>query len=185
MLNMSWACRFFNLFLDVPWLAMKTLFLLRHAKASKDDPALPDLKRPLSERGFSDARVVSEALRQQDLIPEKIISSNAVRAYTTAFVFAATFEKVSGDIELTETLYDCTEKEYLEAIAGISNEFSSCMIAGHNDTISQVADTLTGKNLEAMNTCSVIVIRSEADTWAEFDSSPCKLLMRLDPSDLR
>jgi len=34
---------------------MKTLFLVRHAKSSRDDPALPDKDRPLNKRGMRDA----------------------------------------------------------------------------------------------------------------------------------
>src|ERR1700730_6638628 len=34
---------------------MKTLFLIRHAKSSGDDTALPDKDRPLSDRGRRDA----------------------------------------------------------------------------------------------------------------------------------
>lgn len=34
---------------------MKTLFLIRHAKSSWDDPTLPDRSRPLAERGERDA----------------------------------------------------------------------------------------------------------------------------------
>jgi phosphohistidine phosphatase len=36
--------------------AMKTLFLIRHAKSSWADPALPDKDRPLGNRGMRDAR---------------------------------------------------------------------------------------------------------------------------------
>jgi phosphohistidine phosphatase len=35
---------------------MKTLFLIRHAKSSWADPALPDKDRPLGDRGRRDAR---------------------------------------------------------------------------------------------------------------------------------
>jgi hypothetical protein len=34
---------------------MKTLFLIRHAKSSWDDTALPDKDRPLGDRGRRDA----------------------------------------------------------------------------------------------------------------------------------
>jgi len=34
---------------------MKTLFLVRHAKSSRDDRALPDRERPLGDRGRRDA----------------------------------------------------------------------------------------------------------------------------------
>ena len=164
---------------------MKTLFLLRHAKASSDDPGLPDIERPLSDQGFSDARMMSETLRLQDLIPEKIISSNAVRAYTTAFIFAAAFEKMNHDIDRKNSLYDCSEKDYFDAITGIDEAFSSCMITGHNDTITQVAELLLKKAVEPMKTCGLVIISSESKTWSGFSASPCKLVLNLYPSLLK
>ena len=164
---------------------MKTLFLLRHAKASNEDPATPDSRRPLTDEGFHDARMVSEALRQQQLIPEIIISSDAVRAYTTAFVFAATFEKLSGDILLENALYECGVKEYLDVISTLSEDFSTCMIVGHNNTISMVVSELLKTNYQGMKTAGVVVISSSAKKWNEFDSHPCKLVLDIYPSLLR
>jgi len=42
---------------------MKILLLLRHAKSSWDDPALPDHDRPLTERGKKDAKRIGQLLR--------------------------------------------------------------------------------------------------------------------------
>jgi len=164
---------------------MKTLFLLRHAKAGDEEPPLPDSRRPLTDRGFHDARLVSEALRQQDLIPEKIITSDAVRAYTTAFVFLATFEKISDYIVLENSLYESTVQDYMKVISGIDDSISSCMIVGHNNTISQVAIELLKRNFEGMKTSGVLVFTSDAKTWAEFSASTCKLVLDLSPSQLR
>lgn len=161
---------------------MKTLFLLRHAKASDENASLPDIERPLTESGYADARLMSETLRQQDLIPEKIISSNAVRAYTTAYIFAATFEKVDAEIDRLSELYDCFEKDYFDVIRNIDNEYGSCMIAGHNETISYVAAQLLKKNVVPMEACGVMIISSEAKTWDEFSAMPCTLLLHLYPS---
>ena len=164
---------------------MKTLFLLRHAKAGQEDPGTPDARRPLTDQGFLDARLVSKALLQQDLIPEIIISSDAVRAYTTAFVFAATFEKLSEDILLENSLYESSVKDYLKIISSISDNFSKSMIVGHNNTISMLVSELLKKNHEGLKTSGVVVISSSAKKWIEFDSHPCRLLSELDPSLLR
>jgi phosphohistidine phosphatase len=164
---------------------MKTLYLLRHAKASKDDPTPPDFKRPLTDRGFADARLVSETLRGHELVPEKIISSSALRARTTAFVFAAAFEKPDQEITLKDELYEALERDYMEVIAGIGEEFSSCMIAGHNDTISSLAARFLRQPVEPMRTCGVMIISSDADNWKEFESGKCSLVLNLYPALLK
>ena len=68
--------------------AMKTLFLVRHAKSSKDDPTLTDKERPLNDRGRRDAPKMGERLAKRDVEPDLIVSSPAVRALATAQIFA-------------------------------------------------------------------------------------------------
>ncbi len=63
---------------------MKTLLLLRHAKSSRDDPDLADHERPLNERGKRAAKEAGRFLRDEDLVPDLIVSSTALRARKTA-----------------------------------------------------------------------------------------------------
>ncbi len=67
---------------------MKTLFLIRHAKSSWDDTALPDKERPLNDRGLRDAPKMGERLAKRDVKPDLILSSPAVRALRTAEIIA-------------------------------------------------------------------------------------------------
>ncbi len=161
---------------------MKTLFLLRHAKAEKAGPTLTDFKRALAESGVVDAKLVSDALVHRKLIPEKIISSDALRACSTAYLFAETFKIKKEDVELKNSLYDCTEHDYFNVISDISDSFSSCMIAGHNDTITGVAEKLIRKTMDNMKTCSVVVITSKVESWKEFGSGSCEMVLYLKPS---
>src|SRR5437868_1366692 len=64
-------------------MVMKTLFLLRHAKSSRDDPSLRDFDRPLNDRGQDDARLVGRYLGKQELVVDGVISSPAKRARRT------------------------------------------------------------------------------------------------------
>ena len=59
---------------------MKTLLILRHAKSSWDNLDLSDYDRPLNKRGKRDAPRMGDFLRQQELVPDLIISSTAKRA---------------------------------------------------------------------------------------------------------
>ena len=161
---------------------MKTLFLLRHARAEKAGPAMTDFKRPLSDSGIKDAKRVSQWFMDQKLVPEKIISSLALRARTTALLFADTFRIPGDSVELFNELYDCTEKDYYEVIAGIDDAFASCMIAGHNDTISGVAEKLTHRTMDSMKTCGVVVITADVHSWKEFISTRGTLTLSFYPS---
>ena len=50
---------------------MHTLHLLRHAKSSWADAALPDHERPLAPRGRRDANLVAGHLRREGIEPEE------------------------------------------------------------------------------------------------------------------
>ena len=56
---------------------MKALFILRHAKSSWTEQDLPDHDRPLNKRGKNDAPRMGKLLKDEDLIPDLILSSTA------------------------------------------------------------------------------------------------------------
>ncbi len=63
---------------------MKTLVIVRHAKSSWDNPGLPDHERVLSKRGLRDAPRMGARLADWGPPVDRVISSSAVRALTTA-----------------------------------------------------------------------------------------------------
>ena len=63
--------------------AMKTLFLLRHAKSSWNDQNLQDFDRPLNARGRKAAELIGTFIKKQKVSPDLVISSPAVRARET------------------------------------------------------------------------------------------------------
>lgn len=67
---------------------MKTLFLIRHAKSSWDDPNKDDFDRPLNERGKRNAPFMGKLLKKENILPDLIISSPAKRAIATAKIIA-------------------------------------------------------------------------------------------------
>ena len=64
--------------------SMKTLYLLRHAKSSWDDPSQTDFERPLNQRGIKAAPFMGNLMAQKGFTPSVIICSPAMRAKTTA-----------------------------------------------------------------------------------------------------
>ena len=69
----------------------KILFLVRHAKSSWDNEALPDFERPLNERGKKDAPKMATRLKDKNIIINAFISSPAKRAKKTAELFIKEF----------------------------------------------------------------------------------------------
>ena len=95
---------------------MKTLFLVRHAKSSRDDPTLPDKDRPLNERGMRDASRVGEQLAKRGAKPDLILSSSARRALTTAEAVARKLDYRRKDIVVEGRLYAATPDDLLAIV---------------------------------------------------------------------
>ena len=95
--------------------AMKRLIILRHAKSSWADTSLDDWQRPLNDRGRSDAPRVGEWLREHAIVPDLIVTSDAVRARRTAEAVAGTAGH-SRDIVVTPSLYEASTSDILGVV---------------------------------------------------------------------
>ena len=87
---------------------MKTLYLIRHAKSSWDDPKLPDFERPLNTRGERDAPKMGKRLKEKDVHPQTMISSPAKRALTTCTKICEVLGCPSQIIKTNRRLYHAT-----------------------------------------------------------------------------
>jgi phosphohistidine phosphatase len=89
---------------------MKTLLILRHAKSSWKEQDLLDRDRPLNKRGKNDTPRMGKLLKDEDLIPDLIMT--AVRAKKTAELVAKAC-KYKGKIVLDHSLYGAEPAAYL------------------------------------------------------------------------
>ena len=62
---------------------MKTIYLLRHAKSSWDNPQLDDFDRPLAKRGMKSSNKIGKYLKKNKFIPDIVYYSTAIRAKQT------------------------------------------------------------------------------------------------------
>ena len=64
---------------------MKTLYLVRHAKSFWGDQSIPDVDRPLNNRGKRDAPFMGKVLSDKKIKPDLLIASPAKRTTPTSF----------------------------------------------------------------------------------------------------
>ena len=100
---------------------MKTIYFIRHAKSSWDDPALSDFDRPLNDKGLADAPKMGKKLQELGINPNVIIASPAVRAYETAEIVKKEIG-FFGEIITNRKLYNATAEQITEVIAGLSHD---------------------------------------------------------------
>lgn len=143
----------------------KTLYLVRHAKSSWDNPDLDDFDRPLNERGLRDAPRMGERLNQRDINPDIIISSEAARALETAKVLAQRLQYAERKIVADAKLYHADEETLMHFVNGISDEYRIVILVGHNPGLSEFASLLLEDFDEDIPTCGVVAITFKVDAW--------------------
>jgi phosphohistidine phosphatase len=147
---------------------MKSALLLRHAKSSWKHPELADRDRPLNKRGKRDAPLMGRLLKREDLVPDIIISSSAIRARATAEAVAKA-SSYKGEIVLNKSLYAAGPEAYLGAIHDLSDEYVRVLIVGHNPGLEELVEMLTGE-IHLMPTCSLAHVKCRVDKWSEIDN---------------
>src|SRR5205085_973238 len=133
---------------------MKTLFLIRHAKSSWDDPSLPDFDRPLNERGKNDAPEMAKRLVEKKIKIDAFVTSPAKRASQTCKHFVKEFDAKKKNIHSEPKLYEAGEENFFGVIENLKNKWDSVAIFSHNPGISYFANLLSEKQVGDMPTCS-------------------------------
>ena len=134
---------------------MKTLLVLRHAKSSWADSALDDHERPLNARGEEDAPRIASFARDEGLVPELILSSDAVRAYRTA---ADMVDATGGRLLLDPRLYHATAADIFAIVPTVvPDDAGALMIVGHNPGLEALIAQLTGE-WESLPTAALVQI---------------------------
>lgn len=156
---------------------MKTLLVLRHAKSSWANSAITDHDRPLNERGKQDAPRMGKLLKEQDLVPEAIITSSAERALTTAELAALSsgFEK---EIIVTRNFYHAEAEDYIAYLQRLPDDLVRVMVVGHNPGMEELVYQLTGQYV-AMPTAALAQIELPLAQWQLLDESTHGQLVNL------
>ena len=121
---------------------IKTVYLLRHAKAENQDLKKNDHERRLIDKGIRHAGKMAKLLEDFRFPPEAIFTSSAARAHETAQIFAKAL-KLENQLTVEDTLYSASQQAYLQRIQKMPEELSSVMIVGHNPSLSDLVGLLT------------------------------------------
>lgn len=163
---------------------MKTLYLIRHAKSSKEDATLRDFDRPLNNRGHNDAEFMAAHLKFLNVQPDLIICSPAKRTLSTAEQFALALQYPLGKIQQELSIYEATPSELYEVIHQIGDSNKIVLLIGHNPSISLFTNGYTKEISTLVPTCSVVHFKSEAETWSKFNPENATFVNLVNPSDL-
>jgi phosphohistidine phosphatase len=154
---------------------MKTLYLVRHAKASWEEN-VHDWERPLTETGVERAHRVAKILRTKKIKPDKIISSYAFRALNTAVIFALDLKYPATTIEVSQSIYEKRAIDILDMLRKQDDKHNIIMIFGHDPAITELYNMLTRKLLLKLSTSSTAGIQFNITRWKDLGNSIGKTL---------
>jgi len=154
---------------------MKHLFLIRHGKATQE--LMPDLKRPLIEKGIKRTKKRAKALQSLNFFPDLIVSSPAVRAYETAKIMANILNYNPDNIVINNYFYFYPEQEVIREISQFPDDKNTVFMFGHNPVWTDLADTFSENGLWHLRTSGVLGIEIDTDTWQNFEKAPKKQLV--------
>jgi phosphohistidine phosphatase len=127
-----------------------TLYLLRHAKSSWADQALPDYERPLAPRGRRDAPRIAKHLHRLGSEPDLVLCSPAVRTRETFELLKPALG--APTVVFEGELYGATANDLLARVNGVPDDVASLMLIGHNPGLQQLVLVLaaSGDELERL-----------------------------------
>lgn len=151
---------------------MKTIYILRHAKAENGTPDMQDFDRGLTPRGAEDAAALGALLAGEAMDMDKVLCSSAARARQT-------WEQVSlqwqhtPPAEFIDKLYLATTGDMLHDIQQLDDAHHTVMIVGHNPGLHHLCLTLAaGGDKAALHdlelqfpTCALAMLTIDTDRW--------------------
>ena len=162
---------------------MKTLILLRHAKASRDDPSLKDFDRPLNHRGEDDAKLMGRYLRNEKLVVDGVVSSPARRALTTTELFLKAAD-ISLEPALEDRIYEAGLPQLLRIVSEMKSAHQTVLLIGHNPGFEELAESLTGQYIR-LPTAALAVIDLSVDRWSDARPRSGRLRALVTPKELK
>jgi phosphohistidine phosphatase len=164
---------------------LRTLWLLRHAKAVADPPSGgSDFDRTLAPRGRRDAKALGHLLRGDGTHlggapgvpgPAMALVSPAARTVATADLVLAELAP-PPKVHLAQDLYDADPGHIVDRLRSLADDVVSVMVVGHNPTAQMLAqqlispdDTEGGDRIaqRGFPTCALGVLRFDAERWRD------------------
>jgi len=155
---------------------MKTLILMRHAKAQHISSDLTDLHRSLVHQGIEDAKQSAKKLIKHELKIDELILSPSTRTIETAQILKEELGDQIKSWSVQERLYASDLNTLLRIVAEASKKTSTLMLVGHNPELDEIAEHFL-HTPHHLKTGELILFKFDAQSWNEVaKQKPTKVL---------
>ena len=147
---------------------LRNICFVRHAKSSWDEPHLADIERPLNKRGERDAPFMATKMVELQITPDLIVTSPAIRARTTARIFADAAELHSKNFIIEDMLYGADVSGIVKLVQEVDDDVRSIFVFGHNPTMTIMANCFAGVDIDNVPTCGVLQAKTMVSSWKDW-----------------
>ena len=138
---------------------------------------MPDIERPLNRRGERNAPEMGRRIKRHGIRPSLIISSPAVRAWTTAKTIAREIGYPAEFLQREKALYLASLNDLLDTVLAQDAGFNSLMVVGHNPGLTDFANYLVPGLTNNVPTAGGVSVQCDQDDWDLWDSPEIELLV--------
>ncbi|MBN1940226.1 MAG: histidine phosphatase family protein [Candidatus Aminicenantes bacterium] len=165
---------------------MKTVYLVRHAKAVSEAKNGSDIDRRLTKKGKKEAERTAGKLKERHIRPHRLISSPAERARETAVVFAEVLGYPPAKIMIRSELYpELKESAFFHILRSEDPSLQSVMFFGHEPSLSRIAALIDPRFSEPFPKAGIVAFRFDVPTWEGIEPTQGTLEFTEIPESLR
>ncbi|MBG6236011.1 phosphohistidine phosphatase [Pedobacter sp. CAN_A7] len=145
----------------------KQLLLIRHGKSDHGNINLKDFDRPLNHTGNKNAHCMAERCLSKAITTSILVSSPALRALTTAKHFAQVWNRPEDSIITYSSIYEADTRDLLQVVNGLSNDYHSAALFGHNPGFTDFANYLSDAKIYNIPTSGIVLLHFDTTDWGE------------------
>ncbi len=168
----------------------RNLLIMRHAKSAWDTEVASDYERPLAKRGRKDAPRMGRWIKDNELLPNIIISSPALRASQTATAVADEAGIAPRDIRFEKRIYGAGVSELVRALSKCPADKKTVLLVGHNPGLDELLEYLSAGGIprredgKLLTTGALVHLKLPND-WRELTRGSGKLVVLVRPRELK
>lgn len=153
---------------------MKRLLLLRHGKSEWHQQGREDIERMLTDDGRQESASVARWLVANDLQPDHVLASTAVRTRQTYELICSGLDHAPL-VSVLDELYLAAPSTLLAHIEAIPDTTDIAMMVGHNPGLEELARMLAGPDPDpdsmrglmlGIPTAGLAVLTLAGDSWS-------------------
>lgn len=164
------------------------LILLRHADSDVGSRGIRDFDRPINAQGRKAADRIGRWMQQNDLRPDYIASSPALRARQTIEHVCVGINSDTASIHWDRRLYLASLHTLIEVLAETPDKMMTVMMVGHFPGLEELLTYLCGFNLPGTGNAAVVttatLVQIEVDTLVHLTPGSGKLINLIHPEAL-